>query len=236
MWIHKPTAGGEPSQGHDRGSIDTPFVKIPHKTFDVPCEACHTTESWKILKTKIDFDHGKTGFALRGAHQLTSCTQCHAGGKFNESVRECYICHNDPHQKQLGVDCERCHNENAWAPSIFVHDDQTFFMFGAHKGVDCGACHKNLITFKMPNVNECGDCHVAIGAMTDHNQYKAIGDCLACHNLNGWGNYPHLDEWFSLTGHHRQNCERCHKQTPNYTTYTCRDCHDFDHKGQGGDD
>lgn len=215
---------------------DTPRVNIPHKTFDVPCEACHTTESWKILKPDIDYDHARTGFPLIGAHLQIACSACHAGGKFSATVRECYMCHADPHQAELGVDCERCHNETAWAPSIFTHDDQTFFMTGAHKGLDCASCHKNLITFKMPAIRECGDCHVPLGATTDHTRYKIFGDCLACHNLNAWDNYPHLDEWFSLTGHHRRSCETCHRQAPNYSTYTCRECHDFDHKGEGHDD
>ncbi len=215
---------------------DSPFVKIPHKAFNIPCEACHTTATWKILKPRIEFDHAKTGFALIGTHVQTACNECHAGGKFSTAIRECSMCHKDPHQNQLGLDCERCHSELAWAPSRFSHDDQNLFMFGAHKGLECASCHKNTLTFKMPNIQECGDCHIALGATTDHNKYKTIGDCLSCHNLNGWNNNPHLDEWFSLSGHHKQNCERCHKQIPNYTTYTCRDCHRFVHKGEGGDD
>lgn len=219
-----------------RPAADTPYVKIPHKPFDIPCDACHTTTTWKILKSKIEYDHTKTGFPLVGAHLQTACSQCHGGGMFRSAIRECFVCHADPHQAQLGLECERCHTEYAWAPSIFKHEDQNLFMFGAHKGLDCAGCHKNLITFAMPNVQECGDCHIPLGATTDHNAYKSIGDCMACHNMNGWSNYPHADEWFSLTGHHRRSCETCHKQIPNYTTYTCRDCHRFDHKGEGDDD
>jgi len=215
--------------------VDTPLVKIPHNSLSLPCEGCHTTESWKILKATIEFDHTTTGFPLRSSHASATCSRCHSGGRFNQTVRLCQSCHADPHQRQLDSDCERCHTESAWSPSIFTHDEQTFFMTGAHRGLDCASCHKNLTTFRMPNVNSCGDCHVPVGAMTDHNRYKAIDDCFACHTLNAWDNYPHLDEWFSLVGHHRRSCERCHKQIPNYTTYTCRDCHDFDQKGDRRD-
>ncbi len=215
--------------------VDTPVVNVPHRQLQLPCDACHTTESWTLLKTTIAFDHEKTGFPLRFAHASRACSECHSGGRFNRSVRECQSCHRDAHQGQLGFDCERCHTEAAWSPSIFMHDAQTFFMTGAHRGLDCASCHKNLTTFRMPNVNACGDCHVPVGAMTDHNRYKAIDDCFGCHSLNAWDDYPHLDEWFSLTGHHRRSCERCHKQIPNYTTYTCRDCHSFDQKGDRRD-
>lgn len=224
------------STGFTTAIADTPFVKIPHRKFEFPCEVCHTTDSWKVIKSVIDFDHTRTGFALRGAHERTNCQGCHAGGKFNASVRECAVCHKEPHQGELGPDCERCHNEDAWAPSIFNHNDQTFIMIGGHRGLDCADCHRNLMTFKIPNVNQCSDCHRAIGAPPQHAQWETLGDCLACHNMNAWNDYPHLDEWFSLIGHHRQNCETCHKNAPDYTTYTCRNCHDFDQKGQGGDD
>ncbi len=215
---------------------DTPYVKIPHKNFEIPCESCHTTESWKILKKDIEFDHSRTGFALKGVHKTTSCTQCHSEGRFNTTARPCYTCHADVHQGQLGQDCERCHTEEAWVPSTFTHTDQTFVMVGAHKALDCADCHKDLITFKMPNIQDCGDCHRPIGATSKHREYEQMGDCRLCHSLTAWDDYPHYDGWFSLRGHHRRSCETCHKDAPNYTTYTCRDCHDFDHRGDGDDD
>jgi hypothetical protein len=221
------------SEGILPALADTPFVKIPHKAFEIPCEACHTTDSWKPLKKNIEFDHGRTGFILRGTHNVTSCSGCHAGGKFNATVRECSACHTDAHQGQLGTDCQRCHNEDAWAPSIFSHNDQTFLMIGAHRGLDCADCHKNLSTFKMPNINDCADCHRAAGVSPQHSQYEMLGDCRACHSNNAWNDYPHFDGWFTLTSHHRVTCERCHKNAPNYQTYTCRDCHGFDQQGQG---
>lgn len=234
-----PSAVSEVPASHaviSTAMADTPFVKVQHKQFEFPCEACHTTDSWKVIKPRIDFDHTRTGFALRGAHERANCQSCHAGGKFNASVRECAVCHKEPHQGELGPDCERCHNEEAWAPSTFNHNDQVFIMIGGHRGLDCADCHRNLMTFKMPNVNQCSDCHKVIGAPPQHAQWEALGDCLSCHSMNAWNDYPHLDEWFALIGHHRRSCETCHKNIPNYTTYTCRDCHDFDHKGQGGDD
>lgn len=223
-------------QASDRyvAMADTPFVKIPHRTFGLPCDACHTTKSWKELKETIDFDHAKTGFPLKGVHQTTSCVDCHGGGKFNQTVRECFTCHQEPHQGQLGFDCERCHSEAAWVPSKFKHDDQTFVMFGVHRALDCADCHRNLITFKMPNINSCGDCHRPVGVQPAHAQWEMLGDCRACHSQSAWDFYPHFDGWFSLVGHHRQTCETCHRLAPDYTTYTCRECHNFDQKG-GGD-
>lgn len=207
---------------------DTPFVKIPHKQFEFPCEVCHTTDSWKVIKSQLNFDHVRTGFPLRGAHERANCQGCHSGGKFNTSIRECAVCHKEPHQGELGSDCERCHNEEAWAPSTFNHNDQIFLMIGAHRGLDCADCHRNLITYKIPNVNQCADCHKVIGAPPRHTQWEAEGgDCIACHNMNAWDDYPHLDAWFSLTGHHRQSCETCHKDGHAFLIpAVCTDCHD----------
>lgn len=215
-------------------AVDTPFVKIPHKTFAIPCEACHTTESWKLLKSTVDFDHTKTGFVLRGAHAATSCAGCHRGGLFNATVRECLACHPEPHRGQLGADCQRCHSEEAWVPSRFVHDEQSFVFLGPHRALDCADCHHDLLTFKMPDINRCADCHRATGVQPAHAQWELLGDCSACHSQSAWDAYPHYDGWFSLTGHHRRSCETCHRQAPDYSTYTCRECHRFDHKG--GDD
>jgi hypothetical protein len=204
---------------------DTPYVKIPHKAFQIPCESCHTTDSWTVLKKQIEFDHTQTGFILRGAHVTTGCANCHGEGRFNTSVRECYACHHEPHQGQLGTDCQRCHNTDAWTPSIFTHD-QTFFMMGAHRGLDCADCHRNLMTYKMPNVNNCADCHNPRVTVPRHSQYEMLGDCRACHSLDAWNDYPHLDTWFLLTGNHRLSCESCHWSAPaSYITYNCSRCH-----------
>ena len=54
-----------------------------HRRIDpklVQCDHCHTTDSWKLdiqgLKDK-PFDHGWTGFPLRGRHAQTACMGCH---------------------------------------------------------------------------------------------------------------------------------------------------------------
>lgn len=49
---------------------DTPFVKVPHRKFEFPCEACHTTESWKVIKSAVDFDHTRT--ASRSAARMNA--------------------------------------------------------------------------------------------------------------------------------------------------------------------
>jgi hypothetical protein len=46
------------------------FVNVDGKN---PCEHCHSVTGWKQLL----FDHGKTRFALTGAHQRVTCEKCH---------------------------------------------------------------------------------------------------------------------------------------------------------------
>lgn len=214
-------------------TADTPFVKVPHRPQSIACNACHSEDSWKNLKPSIEFDHNKTGFALRGAHGKAPCAACHANGQFGSAIRECSACHQDPHQSQLGLDCRQCHTEQAWIPSTFRHSGQVMIMTGAHRGLDCGECHNNLRTFALPNIHDCSDCHKVTGP--SHQRYRGFGDCRACHDQENWNDFPHYDGWLPLLGHHRVSCEDCHPQSPtNYKTTNCSLCHGSRIPGQGG--
>ena len=39
---------------------------------DLDCSACHTSSSWQLAPTAgaAGFDHDRTGFALRGVHEI----------------------------------------------------------------------------------------------------------------------------------------------------------------------
>jgi hypothetical protein len=73
------------------------------------CESCHNARDWRIW----DFDHGRTGFALDGAHREASCVACHTrpGEKVAPLGTRCVDCHerDDVHHGSFGANCERCH-------------------------------------------------------------------------------------------------------------------------------
>lgn len=83
---------------------------VRYKNIPTTCRECHR-----------DFNHGRTAFALTGAHLGLDCSRCHnartpnvgrKGGSGN-GQGECSRCHRSPH---LGAqkDCRACHSGNDW--------------------------------------------------------------------------------------------------------------------------
>jgi len=138
------------------------------------CEACHNTRSWVDVN---GFDHGKTKFALKGAHRTVACGACHKvpeGQKdiqFKGTPRDCEACHKDVHAGQFTkagkTPCADCHSEQRWKPSTFDHDKRTQFpLQGGHRGVACDKCHGlvklvggNPVVFYKPTPLKCEACH-----------------------------------------------------------------------------
>lgn len=86
-----------------------------HKArFGKKCETCHYTGTWKTW----DFDHGKTRFALDGAHRKVECHDCHKESRTGPAMpgRACISCHikDDVHIGAFGAQCERCHVAANW--------------------------------------------------------------------------------------------------------------------------
>jgi hypothetical protein len=116
----------------------------PHGRLKLACDTCHSIEDWKVIRNKIKFDHGKTGFPLRGRHTTVACRDCHDDLNFANTPNKCQDCHADLHRRKNGAECELCHNTNGWSVSIHninEHQDR-FPLIGAHAVVDCYSCHK----------------------------------------------------------------------------------------------
>ena len=142
------------------------------------CEACHSVKSWTDLPS---FDHSKTLFPLVGAHVRVQCDECHKpsipGGKitevsFKSAPTTCVGCHTDVHGGQFAragqpENCDKCHTNEKWKPSLFNHETQTdFSLKGAHEKVACGECHTGYrdaagkrILFYKPTSRRCASCH-----------------------------------------------------------------------------
>ena len=45
----------------------------PHGDLKLDCAACHQSNSWTSIQVSKQFDHGKYGFPLTGAHGATAC-------------------------------------------------------------------------------------------------------------------------------------------------------------------
>lgn len=163
--------------------VDTRCVAC-HKKDDVHnnqegerCERCHNDDDWG---TDIVFDHDLTGFPLIGLHATTPCEECHLTAGFKDAETGCIACHqeNDVHERRLGRDCGLCHNPNDWSRWRFDHDTQTDYRLdGAHKNLDCHACHTRPVRGKITLARRCDDCHRG----DDAHEGRFGPSCERCH-------------------------------------------------------
>ena len=233
------------------------------------CAKCHSDHHGRnfdmVRFDEKNFNHNLTGYTLAGAHQKIDCRQCHKPDFIDEPAlkkrkesylglsQKCNNCHTDYHQKTLGNDCAKCHNNEAFVPaSKFDHDKAAFALAGKHKSVDCKACHqmetRNGSAFqKFAGIDfkNCNSCH------SDIHKNNLGQNCKECHNELAFSNLSTLHKFnhsrtnFTLKGKHRQaDCAQCHqmKISPaaifqdrlGVKTNECATCHQDVHEGKFG--
>ena len=208
-----------------------------------PCKSCHTDHKGRdfkiVLLDKDTFDHGKTDFQLKGAHNKVECGACHKPKKkLSEAPKLCIDCHkeDDPHRGRLGEKCADCHDEKTWKQGKFDHDKTKFHLEGGHKDVSCNKCHPDQRWKETPT--DCNACH----QINDVHNGSLGTKCDKCHNVKKWteDKFDHdRDTKFKLTGKHDNvKCEGCHKNNAYDVKLatTCISCHkkDDEHKGRYG--
>jgi hypothetical protein len=145
------------------------------------CENCHNEKDWKETR----FDHGLSRFPLLGKHAKVECKKCHLTPQFKDAKSECIACHkkDDKHKLKLGPRCEDCHNAVDWKKWRFDHDKQTRFRLdGAHKDIDCLACHKKPSERKISLPGNCASCH----ADDDVHDGGFGNQCQRCHETGSF--------------------------------------------------
>jgi hypothetical protein len=135
--------------------------------FSTDCLLCHTNDaqSWAD-----NFDHNRTQFPTRGAHDAVACSQCHAQNKYRGTPIQCVSCHRKEYDEarvpdhrvaRFSVECATCHRALTWQPAVFFPHENYF-------PIAAGDRHS-------PGVwNTCGDCHV------NQSVYAAF-ECINCH-------------------------------------------------------
>ena len=199
------------------------------------CAGCHVEDGWK--KTRV-FDHGKTRFALTGAHAKVACATCHAGERYKNLPRACADCHriNDVHAGRFGSKCETCHVAKEWKAINFDHGKSTKFpLRGGHAKVKCAGCHTGDL-YQDKLAQTCVSCHKA----KDPHKGSLGPRCETCHNEASWRRQVAFDHdltAFPLIGLHAAvPCEGCHR-TQNFkeAARACEACHkDQHHEGRLG--
>lgn len=117
----------------------------------------------------LPFDHINTGFELIGSHASVACENCHVGGRFGGTPRQCADCHslngriNATPKAATHIPttefCSACHQETFWDDVFHMDHTQAFGL--------CTGCHNNILaigTASVPghppigNLN-CDFCH-----------------------------------------------------------------------------
>ena len=174
------------------------------------------------------FDHGRTRFALGGAHATPACVACHSYPLevlSLESTRACAGCHEDPHAEEFpggfGADCLACHSDVAFDPVKKTREDHSLLMTGGHAQTTCQDCHAGASHFSTDTA--CGDCHEQTHGGTQ-------APCVSCHIVAAFepAFFDHGDR--SLPdGHQAVGCLGCHQDFQFADTpKDCQGCHAAD--------
>ena len=220
-----------------------PDTKNPHGTLAQPCAVCHSALAWVPAHVSAAFDHGKSGFALEGAHAAVACKSCHTSLTFKGASRDCASCHKDPHQGEVGTSCARCHTMRSFVDRSGMtraHQLTRFPLTGAHVAADCESCHapstQGQMAFTLRST-ACNDCHLKdyqAARTPDHTGGNFSHTCEQCHATVAWqtARFDHSVTRFPLTGFHvSMNCAQCHggAYAAGALPTTCVGCHQSDY-------
>lgn len=231
----------------------TCHIDYHQETLSEDCLSCHRYESFEEAPR---FDHQKTEFPLRGAHETVSCEECHPLGKRSGRVfqefkgmpfEQCIDCHEDIHQGRFGIQCTDCHSEDSWSQlktmNHFDHDLTDYPLEGLHRAVACAECHTGGDFARELSFAKCTDCHDNYHQDEIEALSLGIQDCDACHSLDqeftysSYGILEHDSSEFPLEGAHLATpCFECHKSDANtrwdfeFESHNCVACHEDIHE------
>jgi hypothetical protein len=192
----------------------------PHGALAIPCGACHATTGWS-LRSEAEFNHDRdSSWPLAGRHREVACAACHLDLRFRDTPGACADCHLDLHQGALGPDCGGCHSPARWFDRTLLerrHERSLFPLTGAHRGLDCRACHPGSGAGQFAGAPlECAACHAGdylATARPVHGEGGLGTNCAQCHSTARWatpGGFQH--DAFPLLGRHAAaSCVSCHE-------------------------
>ena len=242
---------GTPSNCYDCHRGDYERTTNPNHLqagFPTDCASCHgeAASSW----SGASFDHNRF-FPLSGKHRAADCASCHVNGRFAGTPSSCVDCHRadydratSPNHRQAGfsTDCASCHGTqaNSWTGATFNHN-QFFPLQGAHRALDCQACHAR--GFDLPR--DCFGCHAPdynAARNPDHVQSGFPTSCENCHlpGHTSWNQAVFQHDFPIGSGPHAGfDCVECHQTSTR--EFSCILCHEHEknrmddkHKEVGG--
>ena len=221
---------------------------VPQSWYGAPsdrrtnCALCHTENDWHT----VSFDHGNTGFPLRGRHKKVACDQCHEDEKkaAQGALEGCRACHRDPHRGRLGEECADCHTEEGFDRTEKArarHNRTGFPLTGRHAALPCTECHQDVRDLGFGRTpTDCVACHKQDipGPGESQMDHSALSrDCGGCHTPVSFQTaaYKGHDRCFpigTISRHGSVACEKCHQgalPTPGENCsgsgFSCTQCH-----------
>ncbi len=196
---------------------------------DRSCETCHADHQgvgFNLINWgpagKRGFEHGKSGWALKGKHLGVKCDVCHEPRRIEVAsvvklLQEhpgrttslglgtaCTGCHFDEHRGQLTGGCQTCHQETGWKLAAgFSHDETGYPLKGKHVTVACAKCHTPATQAAAANafpapVSETFLKFTAVESKQCSSCHKDPHDgrfgasCTSCHSVEGWRSIRNL--------------------------------------------
>ena len=221
------------------------------RTLSFDCVNCHSTEAFAPADY---FTHNQTKYPLKGKHVDLECIECHQKETRNGQdfqvfagipFGNCNDCHDDVHESNLGTNCKQCHSVESFTSlrqiKRFNHNTTEFPLNGAHKTIDCAACHNmdldldKIFQDKMGIATDnCIECH------EDVHDNKFGTNCAECHNEESFfsvstDGFDHNLTEFALVGKHQVvDCRECHTEnlTDPLPHNECAACHSDYHEGE----
>lgn len=203
--------------------------------FGTDCATCHgeAASSW----SGASFDHNRF-FQLSGKHRAADCASCHVNGRFAGTPSNCIDCHRAdydrataPNHRQAGfsTDCASCHGTqaNSWTGATFNHN-QFFPLQGAHRTLDCQACHAR--GYDLPR--DCFGCHAPdynAARNPDHVRSGFPTSCENCHlaGHTSWNQAVFQHDFPINSGPHAKfDCVECHQTSTRQ--FSCILCHEHE--------
>lgn len=181
-------------------------------------------------------------YPLRGLHAAVPCEGCHGEGTPKAQSTVCMDCHEEDRKDPShhpGENCSPCHTEYGWDVGVVPTLTYTTGETGTPP------TETGITAFDhtaLPPEQKCWDCHEeerkdypAITHYSDDEIAKRW-DCGPCHGYTAWETDYYDHPVRSPHGTYKLgviqaqpdwvvSCVSCHADTPDYTTYTCGECH-----------
>lgn len=215
----------------------------PHDgRFGSECSSCHNESRWSGVDLS-GFDHARTRYPLRGAHQRVDCARCHGTPPRYRGLdfAQCSDCHRDPHAGRYGADCAGCHQVSGWGDLGAIREHHPGLrLTGGHQGATCADCHDRGLDVAPSRGSACASCHRPV------HEADFGRRCERCHGSIHWLGIPraiglraHDQTPFPLVGEHQEvDCQSCHpRDRPRDARYrgltydACSACHQDPHGG-----